>query len=85
MFTFCACVHKRPYLASEALVNAVVNAGAKDVTVGKENSELLACLWVHIKQDVVISHAGKSRPSGLPLPRNSADHNDLSECCSTSQ
>lgn len=43
--------HLRPF------INAVVNARAKDVTVSKEDGELLARLWILIKQDVVISHA----------------------------
>ena len=40
-------------------INAVVNTRSKHVTMREENGELLACLRVLIKQNVVISHARK--------------------------
>ena len=64
--------HLRP------LINAVVNARAKDVTVSKEDGELLARLWILIKQDVVISHAGEVQNHLVNLCLAiSADRNDL--------
>ena len=78
-FSVRVAVHKRVHTwRLRPLVNAVVNARAKDVTVGKENSELLACLWVLIKQDVVISHAGEVQTHLVSLCLAiSADRNDL--------
>ena len=59
-------------------INAVVNARAKDVTVSKEDGELLARLGIFIKQDVVISHAGEVQNHLVYLCLAiSADRNDL--------
>ena len=78
-FSVRVAVHKRVHTwRLRPLVNAVVNARAKDVTVGKENSELLARLWVLIKQDIVISHAREIQNHLVYLCLTiSADRNDL--------
>ena len=72
-------VHKRVHTwRLRPFINAVVNARAKDVTVSKEDSELLARLWIFIKQDVVISHAREVQNHLVYLCLAiSADRNDL--------
>ena len=58
IFSVSVAVHKRVHTwRLRPFIDAVVNTRAKDVTVGKEDGELLASLWILIKQDVVISHA----------------------------
>ena len=72
-------VHKRVHTwRLRPFINAVVNARAKNVTVSKEDGELLARLWVLIKQDVVISHAREVQNHLVNLCLAiSADRNDL--------
>ena len=78
-FSVSVAVHKRIHTwCLRPLINAVVNARAKDVAVGKENGELLARLGIFVKQDVVISHAREIQNHLVYLCLAiSADRNDL--------
>ena len=72
-------VHKRVHTwRLRPLVNAVVNARAKNVAVSKEDGELLACLGIFVKQDVVVSHAREVQNHLVNLRLAvSADRNNL--------
>ena len=78
-FSVRVAVHKRVHTwRLRPLINAVVNARAKDVAVGKENGELLACLGIFVKQDVVVSHAREVQDHLVNLCLAiSADRNNL--------
>lgn len=78
-FSVSMAVHKRVHTwRLRPFINAVVNTRAKNVAVRKENGELLARLWVLIKQDVVISHAREVQNHLIYLCLAiSADRNDL--------
>ena len=78
-FSVRVAVHKRVHTwRLRPLVDAVVNTRTKDVAVSKEDGELLARLWILIKQDVIVSHAREVQNHLVNLRLAvSADRNNL--------